>query len=594
MLNLFVSSNAEQFFRPTLNKNQLLYIMMPKTIFKYFPCFLLLAKTLCSYGQGQAPPVAININLLQSQGKLPPVWEFFGYDEANYTYMKDGRKLLTELSALSPVRVNVRAHNLLTSGDGSPGLKWSSTNAYTEGADGKPVYNWKIVDSIFDAYVQRGMKPLVEIGFMPEAMSVNPGPVSEQAASDKSKPKHYSGWAYPPKSYEKWAGMVYKWVQHSVQRYGKTEVEGWYLEVWNEPDLTFYWKGTADDYIKLYDYTADAVKRALPAAKIGGPETSSPDGKSGGEYIHKFLTHIVSGTNYATSKKGAPLDFISFHAKGAPKLIDSVVWMNMGKQLRGIDKGFEIVSSFPSLKHLPVIIGESDPEGCAACSEDLHPENAYRNNTMYACYTAAAITRTCDLAKKWGVNLAGAVTWAFEFEEQPYFRGFRDLATNGIDKPVLNVFRMLGMMQGNRVAVQSTSKQNYITIRDSSVSGPGPDVNALAAKSTNSAAVMVWNYHDKNDLNVPPTRVSVTIKGLPRQRVLLTQYIIDQGHSNSFTAWKKMGSPKEPTADEYKTLEAAGQLDEISSPKYITPVNGEVKINFDLPRQAITLLKVSW
>ena len=175
--------------------------MMPKTIFKYFPCFLLLAKTLYSYGQGQAPPVAININLLQSQGKLPPVWEFFGYDEANYTYMKDGRKLLTELSALSPVRVNVRAHNLLTSGDGSPGLKWSSTNAYTEGADGKPVYNWKIVDSIFDAYVQRGMKPLVEIGFMPEAMSVNPGPVSEQAASDKSKTKHYSGWAYPPKSY---------------------------------------------------------------------------------------------------------------------------------------------------------------------------------------------------------------------------------------------------------------------------------------------------------------------------------------------------------------------------------------------------------
>jgi xylan 1,4-beta-xylosidase len=168
------------------------------------------------------------------------------------------------------------------------------------------------------------------------------------------------------------------------------------------------------------------------------------------------------------------------------------------------------------------------------------------------------------------------------------------LATNGIDKPVLNVFRMLGMMQGNRVTTESTSKQNYITVRDSSVRGPEPDVNALATKSNNSAEVMVWNYHDKNDLNVAPTDVSIIIKGLPQQRVLLTQYIIDQEHSNSFTTWKKMGSPKEPTAEEYKTLEAAGQLEEISSPKYITPVDGEVTINLDLQRQAITLLKVTW
>ena len=568
--------------------------MRLKIIFTCLCSFVLLAATLCGYGQEKTPPVAIHVNLMQEQGSLPPIWAFFGYDEANYTYMKDGRKLLTELAALSPVVVNVRAHHLLVSGNGEPGLKWSSTNAFTEDATGKPVYDWRIVDSIFDTYVRRGMKPLAEIGFMPEVMSVNPGSVTEQDTSNKSKPRHYSGWAYPPKSYEKWAELIYQWVKHSVQRYGKEEVEGWYWEVWNEPDLTFYWKGSVEDYIKLYDYTADAVKRALPAAKIGGPETTSPDGRSGGEYIHTFLTHVVSGTNYVTGKKGAPIDFISFHAKGSPKLIDGVVWMNMGNQLRSIDKGFEIVSAIPSLKNLPIIIGESDPEGCAACSEDLHPENAYRNNTMYACYTAAATARTYDLAKNRGVNLAGAVTWGFEFEDQPYFRGFRDLATNGIDKPVLNVFRMLGMMQGSRVATESTSKQDYITIRDSSVRGPEPDVNAMATKTTNSAMIMVWNYHDKNDLHVAPTDVSVTIKGVPQQRVLLTQYIIDQQHSNSFTAWKKMGSPKAPTAEEYETLEAAGQLEGISSPTFITPVNGEVKINFNLERQAVTLLKVTW
>ena len=568
--------------------------MSVKIVLKHLFHLVVLAAPLVAYGQGNTPPVSIDVNLSQSEGSLLPVWEFFGYDEANYTYMKDGTKLLTEIAALSPVRVNIRAHNMLTSGDGTPGLKWSSTNAYTEDANGKPVYNWKIVDSIVDTYIQRRMKPLVEIGFMPEALSVNPGSVSEGAAPDKTKPKHYSGWAYPPKSYEKWAELVFQWVKHSVQRYGKTEVEGWYWEVWNEPDLTFYWKGSPDEYIKLYDYTADAVKRALPTAKIGGPETTSADGKSGGELLRKFLTHVVSGTNYVTGKTGAPLDFITFHAKGAPKLIDGVVWMNMGNQLRSIDKGFEIVASTPSLKNLPIIIGESDPEGCAACPGDLHPEFAYRNSTMYASYTAAVLTRTYDLAKKSGVNLAGAVTWAFEFENQPYFRGFRDLATNGIDKPVLNVFRMLGMMQGNRVATTSSSKQNYMTIRDSSVRGEEPDVNALATKSTNAASIMVWNYHDKNDVNVPPTTVSVVIKGLPQQRVLLTQYMIDQEHSNAYTAWEKMGSPAEPTADEYKILEAAGQLQQISSAKYITPINGEAKIDFDLERQGVTLLRMTW
>jgi xylan 1,4-beta-xylosidase len=105
---------------------------------------------------------------------------------------------------------------------------------------------------------------------------------------------------------------------------------------------------------------------------------------------------------------------------------------------------------------------------------------------------------------------------------------------------------------------------------------------------------MVWNYHDKNDLTVASTAISLTIKGLPNHRVLLTQYMIDQEHSNSFTSWKKMGSPKEPTAEEYRTLETAGQLKKISSPKYITPVNGDVRIDFDLQRQAVTLLKLTW
>src|SRR5688572_2491956 len=104
----------------------------------------------------QQQPVSIEVNLTKVKAPMQPIWAFFGYDEPNYTYMKDGKKLLTEISQLSKVPVYVRAHSLLVTGDGVAALKWGSTNAYTEDAQGKPVYDWKIVDKIFDTYIERG------------------------------------------------------------------------------------------------------------------------------------------------------------------------------------------------------------------------------------------------------------------------------------------------------------------------------------------------------------------------------------------------------------------------------------------------------
>jgi xylan 1,4-beta-xylosidase len=288
------------------------------------------------------------------------------------------------------------------------------------------------------------------------------------------------------------------------------------------------------------------------------------------------------------------LDFITFHAKGQPKAINDTVWMNMGVQLRNIDKGFQIVASFPTLKNLPVIIGESDPEGCAACPEDIFPNNGYRNGTMYSSYTAASFAREYDMAKARGVNLVGAVTWAFEFENQLWFRGFRDLATNGVDKPVLNVFRMFGMMEGTAVPAKSNSIYNYISVRDSSVRGEAADINALATANEHSASVMVWNYHDKNDLNVPPSPATLLIKGAPRKKLLLTHYRIDQENSNSYTAWEKMGSPQNPDKEQIAALEKAGQLQMLSSPEWITAKDGSATLQFDLPRQGVDLIKMTW
>jgi xylan 1,4-beta-xylosidase len=545
--------------------------------------------TLCC-GAG-AQTVAIHVDAGKKLGPLKPIWSFFGYDEPNYTYMKDGKKLLSEISALSRVPVYVRAHSLLVTGDGEAALKWGSTNAYTEDASGKPHYDWTIVDRIFDTYVQRKMKPLVQIGFMPEALSVKPQPYRHHWKPGDKYGDIFTGWAHPPKDYAKWAELVFQWTQHCVQKYGKAEVESWLWEVWNEPDGG-YWQGTPEEYHKLYDFAADAVKRALPTARVGGPDTTGPANERAATYLRGFLEHSLHGRNYATGKTGSPLDHVLFHAKGSPKFVDDTVVMGIENQLRSLAKGFEIIASFPELKGRPVFIGESDPEGCAGCSSRVYPQNAYRNGVMYSSYTAAVMPRHLDLAAKYGVNLTGAVTWAFEFEDQPYFDGFRDLATNGIDKPVLGVFRMLGMMTGERVAVDNPSAALLDAMLVGGVKDK-PDVHAMASADARSVAVLVSNYHDSGKPG-PPASVRLSVSGLPAGRVLLQHYRVDSEFSNSYESWKKMGSPAKPSPEQYAELERAGQLQLLESPQWITPENGQARMEFALPRHGVSLIRVTW
>ena len=231
--------------------------------------------------QPSADAVQIQVRCDQPDKPLTPVWNYFGYDEPNYTYAASGKKLLREIAALDSAPAHVRVHNLFTSGDGSASLKWGSTNVYTEDASGKPVYSWVILDQIFDTFYHAGIKPLVEIGFMPEALSTHPDPYRH------GFPQHsiaglFTGWAYPPNDYKKWSELVYEFVRHLRDRYGDAETSSWLWEVWNEPDIG-YWQGSREEYFKLYDFTVDSVLRALPEAKIGGPDTTGPgNSKSAG------------------------------------------------------------------------------------------------------------------------------------------------------------------------------------------------------------------------------------------------------------------------------------------------------------------------
>jgi xylan 1,4-beta-xylosidase len=522
--------------------------------------------------------VVIRVDTASRQGAFKPISSYFGYDEPNYTYMKNGAKLVGELAASSRTPVYIRTHHLLCTGDGTPGLKWGSTNAYTEDAAGKPIYDWTIVDRIFDLYEKVHAKPFVEIGFMPEALSTHPQPYPVKFGQKDSG----TGWSYPPKDYQKWSELIYQWVRHSVDRYGQEEVLSWYWELWNEPNIG-YWRATAEEYNKLYDYTSAAVKRALPGARVGGPGTTDPSGEKAAAFLKQFLEHCA--------KSGNPLDFITYHAKGSPKVVDGHVQMGLGHNLDNVAKGYEVVASFPQYRNLPIILSEYDPEGCAACSARDHPQNGYRNGTVYPTYTAASMKNILLLADRYETNIEGMLTWAFEFENQPFFEGFRTLATNGIDKPVLNVFRMAGMLRGDRVKVSSSGAVGLDHILQAGVRNQ-PDVDAFATRTENEASVMLWNYHD-DDVPAPPAPVRLVVSGLP-DRVLVRHYRIDRDHSNAYTTWQQMGSPQQPSDEQYAHMEAAGGLQLFESPRWISVRDHAAELTFPLPRNSVSLVQLTW
>ncbi|KHL24957.1 beta-xylosidase [Croceibacterium mercuriale] len=533
--------------------------------------------------QAAPRPVSIEVHADRSDGALPPVWRFFGADEPNYATMKDGRKLLTELGELKPGEVFFRAHNLLNTGDGTASFKWGSTNIYTETPDGQPVYDWTVVDRIIDTYLARGVRPYLQLGFMPEAMSSAPAgtPYQHSWRPGFDYDHIITGWAYPPKDYDKWRELNYQWTRHNIERYGREEVERWYFEVWNEANGA-YWEATPEEFYKTHDYAIDGVRRALPSARVGGPDSAG----AGGAFMDGFLRHVTTGTNYATGETGTPTDFLAFHAKGQPTFVDGHVRMGINTHLREVDRGFVKTTSIPALADKPVIIGESDPEGCAACPG---PQNAYRNGTMYSSYTAASFARIWDLARRRNVNLEGVLSWSFEFEDQPWFAGYRQLSTNGVDLPVLNVFRLFAQLGTERLAATSDAQVPLDTIIADGVRGQA-DVGTIATRTADGKlAMLVWHYHD-DDVPGPHARVSVTFDGLtgpaPTSAAL---WRVDGDNANAFTAWQKMGSPQAPDSEQYAQMEQASVM-QPGTLAVVPGAGGTATATLDLPRQGVALV----
>jgi xylan 1,4-beta-xylosidase len=550
---------------------------------------------------GVSTPARVDVACDRDLGPLPRLWTGVGFDEINWTYTPVGRHLLALLGSLGDRPFLIRSHYVFCSGTGFGLPHWGSGNVYHEDAGGAPFYDFAIVDQAYDAVVEAGHRPLVELGFTPRAL------VPEAAAREfpfEPSPTQYSAyeaglWSYPPRDHARWAGLVGALVEHCVRRYGAGRVRGWPWELWNEPDI-FYWRGAPEEYHRLYDVTAAAVRSALPGAIVGGPATTGDLAGRGPEWLRGFLAHCAAA--------GSPLDFVSFHTKGAhfrpwrvygplggePPVRDSPSSLKM---LREIRRGLTEVTAVPAFAGLPCLVDECDASVPAHLGVHDNANFGYRNTEYYAAFQCKLMKKLLDLREVTGAGLDLATTWSFYIEGERCFEGTRSLLTRDlIEKPVLNAYRMLARLGERRLPLRSDRAWAI-----SDLDGPDrlmpEEVDGLAAaEGRDRFAVLLWRHADdqhRSDAGAEP--VEVRLSGLPAEwgRAAVRHWRVDAEHGNSHRAWREVGAPAYPTPAQAGRIRARQGLEPAEAVRVVDVRDRGLALDVRLPLPSCSLLEVT-
>ena len=431
----------------------------------------------------------------------------------------------------------VRAHGILM----------DSLGSYRENSSGKAVYDWSRIDLVYDMLRADGLRPLVELSFMPAGLAVNP----------KQTIFEYRAITSPPRDYQKWGEYVGAFARHLIQRYGREEVVNWPFEVWNEPDLNLplggsFWHGTQEDYYRLYDYSARALKEADPRIKVGGPAAAKP------ESVEPFLRHVTT-ENFAGGGGSSPLDFLSVH-----------VYSNLPLDFKGLTGRY-------GFKDLPVYYTEWG----------LSPRlGAPENDLPYgAAWVAGGLMEAAGKAA-----MISYWTGSDYFEElgppkELFHGGFGLLAIDGIRKPVFWAFYMLHQLDGPRIALEGGGDGFGGLVRACAIRNADGVVKVLLANAARELSLA----SGKPELD---REVSLKIAGLsPGTKYRLRHYRVDNSHSNIYAAWIGMGKPDWPKPVPLAELRRHDLLDLQEEDKEITiGSEGSAELQFPLPMPGASLL----
>ena len=539
--------------------------------------------------------VKINVDASKWIGKLAHTWNYIGYDECNYTHSPGGIKLIEKFGKLEKPYY-MRAHHMLCTGILHAFYKWGSTNVYIEDEQGNPIYNYDVIDRMMDIWLNHSCKPFFELGFMPRDLADPRDAENGQFYQIAYGISEYQrvGWAMPPKDYNKWYDLIYHLISHLKDRYGEKELKTWYFEMWNEPDI-FYWRGTRDEFCKLYDYTEAAIHAAMPEARFGGPATCGmrdPEGRAS-QFLRGFLDHIRNGINYYSGEKGTRIDFTTFHTKGGGYRFDTLAKKqipSVQELLANVATQAGIIKEF-GYDGLECVLSEADPDGWAAGGRYDNFNLNFRNTEYYASYVMSSYKNLYDLAEQLRMDIR-PLAWAFMFEAERCFEGTRTFSTQGINKAVFNLFRFLSRLGSQRVELTSSRDLDPLSFRDVNGTEEGPEVDGWAVMDgEDKLQVLLYCHHDDWDRK-ETFEIDLSVANLPLDgSVQLRHLRIDADHSNAYAEWVRQGRPDYPDEGQMAAIQARSGLEYAEAPQVMMIHEGALRHRFTLPTHGISLLE---
>ena len=456
---------------------------------------------------------------------FPHFWEqMFGSGRAVLTLRDSYRRDLREVKQVTDFKY-VRFHAIFH----------DEVGIYNEDDKGQPYYNFSYVDQIYDNLLAAGVRPFVELSFMPKKL----------AASEKLHVFWYKPNVAPPRDYAKWDDLVTQFAKHLIDRYGKEEVSQWYFEVWNEPNIDF-WGGDPRQasYWDLYDHTVRALKAVSASLRVGGPSTAQA------AWADVFIKHCVDNH--------VPVDFVSSHVYGNDKSEDVFGTHETIPRdqmvCRAVKKVHDQIKA-SAQPNLPLIWSEFN---ASYMNEPDVTDRSYMGPWL------GDTIRQCDGA----VDLMSYWTFSDVFEEQgvvktPFYGGFGLIAAGGIPKPAFNAFRLLHQLGEERIALDSNSA-------------------LVTRKKDGSLVLAVWNYAPPEKEGAAKT-VTLKFKGAAPAQAMVS--VVDPQHGDVRAAYQAMGSPQYPTQAQIKDLRKASEL---AAPETHALTNGQLTLT--LPSYALALV----
>ena len=496
-------------------------------------------------------------------------WQAAGCDFLfPHTEAPCGQALLDRMQELGSCRY-LRCHSPLSSRvrrGAEVGCK-----VYSEDEHGNPSYDFSRINRLYGEWVKRGIKPIVEIDYFPEELSVRLDRDAPQR--DEGEPAADCG----PKSWCKWRDLIEAFVRNLIDTFGIDEVRTWYFEVWNEPD---HWPHKdLPTFLKMYDVFAEAVTSVDEQLRVGGPACYQEG------FLRSFLEHVINGTNYVTGRRGTRFDFLSYHIYGL-----SGGWLAQGPVIQPQVQRFtqsllwisRVLKSFKMPQGFEFHLNEWGLSSNYFRTVREHPQLAYRNSEESALFLTKLVDCLWHIQDVYDFETALLLYWGFAIEasQAEPFLGQRTLTTAGnVPKPILTGYEMLARLGDTRLKVEGHM--------------PGARLGILATRSPGSnLALMVYNYEECDDGYDQVDPVEIHLENVDAGALTLRAYPLDRKHHNTFRKWRELGAPEALTDRSRRELLNAGNI-EPTKTETIAVTAKRASIQLKLHRHTMVLLELS-